>query len=244
MLEGLYSAAAGMSAQQEQLDAISNDLANSSTPGYKTERVAFSDLLYNTVDLAGTVSSAGAGAKAQSIGRSETQGAIQETGNPLDLAIEGAGFFQVTRNGQTALTRDGNFTADASGALVNSEGNELSPPITLPAGVSASEVSVASDGTVAAGKRTLGKIALVTVASPDHLLADGSGTFTATAASGAPQATGAGTIRQGALEESNVDMAKEMALMVSTQRAYQMDSTAIQTQSQMMSIANELRPSS
>jgi flagellar basal-body rod protein FlgG len=97
-----------MSAQQEQLDAISNDLANVSTSGYKSERVAFSDLLYNTVDDAGTETSTGGGSKAQVIGASQTQGTIQATGNPLDLAIEGEGFFQVTRaNGQTSLTRDG-----------------------------------------------------------------------------------------------------------------------------------------
>jgi flagellar basal-body rod protein FlgG len=242
MLEGLYSAAAGMSAQQEQLDAISNDLANSTTTGYKSERVAFKDLLYNTVDQAGTVSTDGAGASAQVIGRSETQGPIQETGDPLDLAIEGEGFFQVTHNGKTALTRDGNFGIDAGGALVNSEGNPLAPPIKVPAGVSPSEVSVGPDGTVTAGKRTLGQIKLVTVPSPEHLLADGSGTLEPTAASGPPGAATAAKIHQGALEQSNVDMAKEMALMVSTQRAYQMNSTAIQTESQMMSIANELRP--
>ena len=244
MLEGLYSAAAGMSAQQEQLDAIGNDLANVSTTGYKSERVAFSDLLYNEVDMAGTESSDGAGAKAQVMGRSETQGPIQETGDPLDLAIEGEGFFQVTREGKTALTRAGDFAVDADGTLVDSEGNPLTPPIKLPAGVAPSEVSIAADGTVSAGKRTLGKIELVTVPSPEHLLADGDGALATTAASGAPTPATAGKIHQGALEQSNVDMAKEMALMVSTQRAFQMGSTAIQTESQMMSIANELRPSS
>ncbi len=99
MLEGLYSAAAGMSAQQEQLDAISNDLANASTTGYQSERVAFKDLLYNAVDEAGTESSIGAGASAQVIGRSQSQGPIQETGDPLDLAIEGEGYFQVKSSG-------------------------------------------------------------------------------------------------------------------------------------------------
>ncbi len=102
MLEGLYSAAAGMSAQQEQLDAISNDLANISTTGYQSERVAFSDLLYNAVDEAGTESSIGAGASAQVIGRSQAQGPIQETGDPLDLAIEGEGYFQVKGPGGQA----------------------------------------------------------------------------------------------------------------------------------------------
>jgi flagellar basal-body rod protein FlgG len=241
MLEGLYSAAAGMSAQQEQLNAISNDIANVSTSGYKSERVAFSDLLYNPIKLAGTETTAGAGASARVIGRSEAQGSIQETGNPLDLAIEGSGYFEVTRaNGQKALTREGTFGVDAAGAIVNSEGNQLSPPIKLPAGVAASEVSIAPDGTVTAGTRTLGQIKLVTVTSPEHLLADGGGEFTPTATSGAPHPA-TGKIRQGALEGSDVNIASEMAQMVSTQRNYQLASTAIQDESQMMSIANQLR---
>jgi flagellar basal-body rod protein FlgG len=245
MLEGLYSAAAGMSAQQEQLNAISNDLANVSTTGYKSERVAFSDLLYNTVDVAGTVATDGAGASARVIGSSEAQGSIQETGDPLDLAIEGGGYFHVTRpNGQVALTRDGTFGVDSSGTIVNSEGNRLTPPIKLPAGTLPSEVAVAPDGTVTAGQHKLGQIKLVTVASPEHLLSDGGGTLTPTAASGAPVVLGTGKIHQGALEASNVNVATEMALMVSTQRDYQMTSTAIQTESQMMSIANQLRPPS
>ncbi len=241
MLEGLYSAAAGMSAQQEQLNAISNDIANVSTSGYKSERVAFNDLLYNPIKVAGTETTAGAGASARVIGRSEAQGSIQETGDPLDLAIEGSGYFEVTRaNGQKALTREGTFGVDASGAIVNSEGNPLSPPIKLPAGVAASEVSIAPDGTVTAGTRKLGQIKLVTVTSPEHLLADGGGEFTPTAASGAPHPA-TGKVRQGALEASNVNIASEMAQMVSTQRNYQLTSTAIQDESQMMSIANQLR---
>jgi flagellar basal-body rod protein FlgG len=242
MLEGLYSAAAGMSAQQVQLDAIGNDLANASSTGYQSERVAFSDLLYNAVDEAGTETSTGAGASAQVIGRSQSQGSIQETGDPLNLAIEGEGYFQVkSAAGQVTLTRDGNFSLDASGTLVDAEGNQLTPPIKLPTGTSPGEVKIAADGTVTAGKHALGQIKLVGVPSPDHLLADGSGGYTPTAASGVPSAVSGGKIHQGALEDSNVDMSKEMALMVSTQRAYQMSSSAIQTESQMMSIANQLR---
>ncbi|HTB49626.1 MAG TPA: flagellar hook-basal body protein [Solirubrobacteraceae bacterium] len=243
MLEGLYSAAAGMAAQQEQLDAISNDLANVSSTGYRSERVAFSDLLYNAVDVAGTETDTGAGAGAQVIGRSQAQGSIQETGDPLNLAIEGEGYFQLKGpGGQVELTRDGNFGVDAHGAIVGADGSQLVPPINLPAGVSPGEVKIASDGTVTVGKRALGQIKLVSVPSPDHMLADGSGGFTPTAESGAVAAAGGGRIHQGALEGSNVDMSKEMALMVSTQRDYQMSSSAIQTESQMMSIANQLRP--
>lgn len=243
MLEGLYSAAAGMAAQQEQLDAIANDLANVSSTGYQSERVGFKDLLYNAVDVAGSETDIGAGASAQVIGRSQVQGTIKETGDPLNLAIEGPGYFQVKlANGQVGLTRDGAFGLDASDSLVGPEGSQLEPPIKLPPGVSASQVKIAPDGTVTAGKRTIGQIKLMTVASPDHLLAYGNGVLTPTAASGGPQAAASGRIHQGALEGSNVDMAKEMAAMVSTQRAFQMSSAAIQTESQMMSIANQLRP--
>jgi flagellar basal-body rod protein FlgG len=242
MLEGLYSAAAGMSAQQEQLNAIGNDLANVSTDGYQSERVAFGDLLYNAVDVAGTETTTGSGAKAEVIGRSQTQGALRETGDPLDLAIEGEGYFQVKRaDGSTALTRDGAFGVDASGTIVNAEGNRIDPPIKLPTGTSASEVRISSDGTVTAGARTLGQIKLVTVTSPDHMLANGSGELTPNAASGSTQAAAGARIHQGALEQSNVDMAKEMGMMVTTQRNFQLTSTAIQDESQMMSIANQLR---
>jgi flagellar basal-body rod protein FlgG len=243
MLEGLYSAAAGMAAQQQQLDAIGNDLANVSTTGYKTERVAFSDLLYNRFDEAGTETTTGAGANARTIGASSAQGSIRETGDPLHMAIEGEGFFQVKNaSGQVKLTRDGSFGVDATGTLVNASGDRLEPPIKLPAGVSPEEVSIAADGKVTAGGKTLGQVKLVTVAAPDRLLADGDGRFLPTTESGAPSAVAASRIQQGALEESNVNMGREMALMITTQRAFQMSSTAIQNESQMMSIANQLKP--
>jgi flagellar basal-body rod protein FlgG len=243
MLAGLYSAASGMAAQQEQLDAIGNDLANASTPGYKAERVAFSDLLYSTSNLAGDEATVGAGARAAVIGASQAQGSVKETNDPLNLAIEGEGYFQVTRpGGALALTRDGNFGLDASGTLVASDGSRLTPPIKLPAGVSASEVRIAGDGTVSAGSKTLGQIKLMSVASPGHMTADGAGGYTPNAASGAPQAIAAPRMHQGMLEQSNVDLGREMAQMISTQRAFQMTSTAIQTETQMMTIANQLRP--
>jgi flagellar basal-body rod protein FlgG len=243
MLEGLYSAAAGMSAQQQQMDAISNDLANASTTGYKAQRIGFRDLLYNEVNEAGTTTTAGAGAAAQLLGRNEAQGAIQETGNPLDLAIEGEGYFQVKRpDGTVALTRNGTFGIDSQGRLTNDQGNLLDPPITVPKGTQPSELSIASDGTVTGpAGRALGRIALVTVGSPEHLAAAGSSEFLANAASGNPQLASGGSIRQGALEGSNVDLATEMVQMVTTQRSYQMTSSAIQTENQMLSIANELR---
>lgn len=242
MVEGLYSAASGMAAQEQQLDAIGNDLANQSSSGYKSERIGFSDLLYNQVNLTGTHSDVGAGARAQEIGRDESEGSVQQTGNPLDLAIEGEGFFQVKlSNGSTALTRNGTFGVDANGQITDAEGNFLQPPIKLPAGATPSEVQISTDGTVSLGGRKLGQIGLVTVPAPEHLLDSGGGLLTPTSSSGAPQAQSASKIQQGALESSNVDVASEMAKMISTQRSYQLASSAIQTESQMMSIANQLR---
>ncbi len=241
MLEGMYAAASGMEAQQQQLDSIGNDLANASTTGYKAEQVGFRDLLYNEVNIAGTTTSVGAGAAAEVVGRDQSQGAIQSTEDPLDLAIEGPGFFTVKRpDGTLALTRDGSFQVNSGGQLTTAEGDRLDPPLTLPKGTSPSEVSIGPDGTVRVGTRTVGKLALVTVAAPDHLLAAGGNLFTTTAASGATRPTAAATIRQGALESSNVDMSTDMVQMMSAQRGYQLESSAIQTENQMLSIANQL----
>lgn len=244
MLDGLFTAAAGLSAQQFQLDTIANDMANVNTDGYKSERVAFSDLLYSKVDMSGTETTVGAGAGAKVIGRSQAQGALQETGNPLDLAIDGPGYFEVTRpNGQVALTRDGSFSVDATGTIVNAEGDRLSPSITLPAGVSPSEVSIDSYGTVKVGAKRIGQVSVVNVAAPGQMLAAGGNLLSPTAESGEPQAAQGARIVQGALEQSNVDLGSEMTSLVTTERAFQMDSTAIQDDSQMLSIANQLRPS-
>jgi flagellar basal-body rod protein FlgG len=241
MLEGLYAAASGMEAQQQQLDAIGNDLANASTTGYKAERVGFRELLYNQVDLAGTTTTQGAGAAAQTIGRDQAQGSIQSTGNPLDVAIEGPGFLTVKRpNGTVALTRDGSLQVDARGQLTTAEGDLLDPPLTLPRGASPSEVAISPDGTVSVGTRTIGKLSLVTVASPDHLLAAGGNLFTASASSGRPRPTSGATIKQGVLEGSNVDVGNDMVQMMGAQRSYQLESSAIQTENQMLSIANQL----
>lgn len=244
MVEGLYSAAAGMSAEQFQLDAVGNDLANMSTDGYKAQRVAFGDLLYNQVRMAGTETSAGSGASARLLGRSETQGPMQQTGNPLDLAIEGEGFFTVTLpGGGTALTRDGAFGIDGAGSITDARGNRLSPPIKVPAGTQPADISVAADGTVRASGRVLGRFSIVTVPAPDGLEPLGDSLFAATARSGAPAAaSGRAHVRQGALEQSNVNLGREIVKLETTQRSFQMASSAIQDESQMMSIANQLRP--
>ncbi len=242
MLEGMYAAASGMEAQQQQLDSVGNNLANLSTTGYKAERTGFRDLLYNQVNIAGTTTSLGAGAAAQTIGSDQSQGAIQSTGNPLDLAIEGSGYFTVKRSGgAVALTRDGAFEVNARGQLTTAEGDLLDPPIVLPKGTSPSEVAIGPDGTVHAAGRTIGRIALVTVAAPDRMLADGGSLFSPTAASGATRPVAGSAIHQGALEGSNVETSTEMVQMVSAQRNYQLESSAIQTENQMLSIANQLR---
>jgi flagellar basal-body rod protein FlgG len=241
MLEGLYAAASGMEAQQQQLDSIGNDLANASTTGYKAERVGFRELLYSQVEIAGTNTTQGAGAAAQTIGRDQAQGSIQSTGNPLDLAIEGPGYFTVKRSdGTVALTRDGSLQVNAKGQLTTAEGNLLDPPITLPKGSTPSEVAIASNGTVRVGTRTIGRIALVDVASPDHLLAAGGNLFSTSATSGSARPTTGATLQQGALEGSNVDTGSEMVQMMGAQRSYQLESSAIQTENQMLSIANQL----
>jgi flagellar basal-body rod protein FlgG len=241
MLEGLFSAAAGMAAQQLQLDAVSNDLANVNTNGYKSERVGFEDLLYNPVHKAGTETTAGAGAAARVLGRNSSQGALKETGNPLDLAIEGPGFLSLRRAGATVLTRNGALQLNANGEISDAAGNLLDPPIKVPAGVDASQLHIGSDGTVTAQGKRLGRIALVTVTAPDHLSAEGGGLLAPNAASGAVHPAAGASIHQGALEDSNVDLGRDMATMMSTERAYQMNGTAIQTESQMMAIANQLR---
>ena len=245
MLEGLYSAAAGMAAQQQHMDAVANDLANVDTTGYKSVRVGFRDLLYTQAGkAAGTRVDVGAGAAATQLGRSLEQGALQNTGRMLDVAISGQGFFQVRRgNGSTALTRDGNFHLDSGGRLVNSSGARVLPAITVPAGTSEDQVSIASDGTVNVAGKQVGRIRLVTVRSPEGLTPSGSNLFTASAASGPVRAVaGNGTnLQQGYLEGSNVDMADAMVGMMDAQRGFEMASKAIQMQDEMAGIANGVK---
>jgi flagellar basal-body rod protein FlgG len=243
MLEGLYSAAAGMAAQQERIDGIANDLANTGTTGYKHVRIGFRDLLYSAQgNGAGATVTAGAGAAAQIIGRSDEQGALQDTGNPLDVAIEGPGWFQVKRaDGTTALTRDGNLRLDANGRLTTQDGDLLEPPITVPKGTGPSDVAIAGDGTVRAAGKTIGRIGLVTVPAADGLQPLGGNLFAANAGSGAATASKAATLRQGALEASNVDVGDAMVQMMDAQRSYQMASKAIQMQDQMLQVANQVK---
>ncbi len=240
MLEGLYSAAAGMQAQQQRIDSVANDLANVNTNGYKHERVAFRDLLY-VDDASGNVHS-GAGAGVTNIGRGFAQGSMRETGNSLDVAIEGQGFLRVRRaDGTEALTRDGQLRIDAQGRLGTQRGELLQPAITIPAGTKESDVSIGQDGTVTANNRALGKIQLVDVRSPQALQTIGDNLYRTTAASGA--ATNATGARQpsGTGEASHVDVGDSMAEMIDAQRSYQLASRAVQMQDQMLQIANQVK---
>ena len=245
MLEGLYSAAAGMFAQQQRIDGVANDLANSSTTGYKHVRVGFRDLLYSAQGgAAGPTVMAGAGAAAGFIGRSQEQGALQSTGQPLDLAIQGPGFFQGERaDGSLALTRDGSLRLDATGRLTTKGGDLVQPQITVPSGTTPDQLSIAADGTVRVGPGApLGRIELVTVPAPDGLRSLGDNLFAATAESGQPTAAGTDTtLRQGALEGSNVDVGDAMVDMIDAQRSFQLASKAIQMQDQMLEIANQVK---
>jgi flagellar basal-body rod protein FlgG len=242
MLEGLYSAASGMEAQQQQFDAISNDMANVDTPGYQSTIIGFHDLLYSNGDYGSNVAT-GAGAQAEQMGYDQTQGAIQQTGQPLDVAIDGQGYLEVRRqDGTIGLTRNGALQLNDKRQLTTQTGLLVQPPITVPVGVDPSQVSISSDGTVQAGSQKLGKLALVDVPAPDGLQADGDSVFSATAASGALLLATGASIQQGALEGSNVNLGEEMSKMMAAQQQYAMGSQAIQYQSQMLSIANQIKP--
>ena len=244
MLEGLRAAASGMTAQQQRMDALSNDIANVNTTGYKHERTSFRDLLASPTGLGGAAQvGAGAGAAAESAGRGWAQGVMQTTGQPLDVAIQGDGFLQVKlADGRTALTRSGSLHVDARGRMSTTEGSLLQPPVTLPDGVSPSDVTIGSDGTLSAQGRPIGRMVLVTVTSPHKLDDAGAGVFTTNAASGTARAAGgATTLAQGVLEASNVDLGDAMVEMMAAQRGFQMASQAVKSQDQMMSIANGIK---
>jgi len=244
MLEGLNSAAAGMAAQQQRLDAVSNDLANANTTGYKRVRVGFRDLVYTQTGRSSAQGPrTGAGAAAVDAGRAFQQGAVQRTDQPYDVAIQGEGFLRVRLpDGRQALTRDGGLHVDEAGKLVTTSGGVIQPAITLPETAAGSDVSIGPDGTVLAAGQRVGRIELVSVRSPQRLQPVGDNAFLATAESGAARpAPASTTLTQGALEMSNVDMADAMVAMIESQRAFQLTSKAIQTQDQMWEIANGVK---
>ena len=249
----LRASASGMIAQQTRIEVIANNLANVNTPGFKRGRVTFEDLLYETLQGTGIVNyenaetvapvQVGRGVRLASIQRIHTQGAPQPTQRPLDIAIEGIGFFQVQRpDGTTAYSRDGSFSLSDTGTLVTHGGYTVIPGITVPPesrGLSISPTGIMSVVLGSDGEAVeLGRIELARFVNPAGLLSIGENLFTATAASGPalrgfPQEGGFGRVLQGMLETSNVEIVLEMVEMISAQRAYEVNSRAIRTADEM-----------
>jgi flagellar basal-body rod protein FlgG len=260
MIRSLWIAKTGMEAQQTQLDTISHNLANVGTNGFKRGHVVFEDLIYQNLRQAGAASSdqttlptglqVGLGVRPVATSRIFSQGNLQQTTNNLDLAIKGQGFFQVQQpDGTTAYTRDGSFQVDANGQLVTNNGYLVQPGITIPA--NAQTVTIAADGTVSvavAGQSTpqeVGQLAIASFVNPAGLDPKGQNLWAETAASGAPQAgvpgsNGLGSLQQGYVETSNVNVVEELVAMIQTQRAYELNSKAIQTSDQMLQRLGQL----
>ncbi len=261
-MRALWTASTGMEGQQIEIDNIANNLANTNTTGYKESRVNFEDLFYQTIKSPGSYSSEytqvptgiqlGLGSKVSSIEKEFTQGDLQQTSNPLDLAIEGQGFFQIQMtNGQTAYTRDGTLQTNSQGQLVDANGYTLVPPITIPP--NATSISIAQDGTVSAAVSgqtnpvQVGTITLTNFINPAGLNSIGHNLYLQTSASGVPQVgtpgqNGLGTIQQGFLEMSNVNLVGQMVSMITAQNAYTIDSKAITIANQMLQTAASLIP--
>lgn len=257
MIRALHTAATGMDAQQQRIDVISNNLANVNTTGFKKQRADFQDLLYQTVRAPGTTSAQGTsvpsglqigtGVRTAATHRSFTTGDLMQTGNQFDLAIEGQGFFQVTMpGGQIAFTRAGNFELDQQGQLVTTDGYLMDPAIAIPPG--AKTVTIGADGTVSAtldgeaAATEVGQIQLVNFVNPGGLQAMGRNFYQATTASGDAQSgppglQGMGTLGQGFLEMSNVKVVEEMINLISSQRAYDINSKVIQASDEMLQTA-------
>ena len=254
MIRSLYIAKTGLDAQQTQLDVISNNLANVSTQGFKRSRAVFEDMLYQTTREPGAQSTqqttlpsglqVGTGARPVATTRIHTQGNLTQTGNALDMAIQGDGFFQVQQpDGTTAYTRDGSFHRDANGQMVNSNGLSLQPAITIPANTQT--VTIGQDGTVStttqgsAAVTTIGTVQLANFINPAGLSSQGGNLYTETAASGSPQTStpgtnGVGIVSQQFIETSNVNVAEELVNMIQAQRAYELNSKVITTSDQML----------
>ena len=241
MPDGIYAAGAGMAAQQTRMDYLANDIANLNTTGYQSQRIGFEDLVYSAEHAPNEQTvPVGAGATTFSLGPDQAQGSMQQTGDPLDLALTGPGYFQVKRSdGSTALTRDGNLALDASGNIVTSTGEQLEPPVQAPKGTKPSDIAIAVDGTISIAGKSIGKVTVVNVPSASGLDPVGGSLFMPTAASGKPFAS-ATQVQQGALETSNVDLATTMSQMIDAQRSYEFASEAIKTQSELLDVANQI----
>ena len=261
MFHALYTAASGMTAQQINLDNIANNLANASTTGFQQRRLQFTDLLYQNEIMPGsaatqqtTVSTGlqiGLGTRPGQTEIIQTQGAFASTGNPLDFAIQGTGFFQVLMpNNQIGYTRAGSFQPNAQGALVTANGNALQPTITIPA--NATSITVGSDGTVSVtlpgqtNAAQVGVLQLATFANPGGLNSVGNNIYLATTASGDAVvgtpggADGIGTIQQGMLEQANVNIVDEFVSMILAQRSYESNSRVVKAADEMLQGLNQL----
>lgn len=254
MIRSLWIAKTGLEAQQTQLDVISNNLANVGTNGFKRSRAVFQDLLYQTLIQPGAQSSQqsqipaglqlGTGVRPVATERLFTQGNLQQTGNPLDVAVNGNGFFSVLMpDGSTAYTRDGSFSINSQGQLVTASGYTVQPAITIPP--NAISTTIGSDGTVSVtqqGSATpvqIGTLQLTSFMNPAGLQGLGNNLYAETAASGTPSpnqpgTNGLGTISQGFVETSNVNVVEEMVNMIQAQRAYEINSKAVSTSDQML----------
>ncbi|MEK9952301.1 MAG: flagellar basal-body rod protein FlgG [Curvibacter sp.] len=260
MFNSLWISKTGMEAQQMQLDVISNNLANSSTNGFKRSHAVFEDLMYQNLRQAGSATSeqsqlptglqVGLGVRTVATSRNFTQGSLQQSGNNLDVAIQGNGFFQITMpDGTINYTRDGAFQVNAQGQIVTSNGLPVANGITVPA--NATSLAISADGNVTAtiagqvAPQPVGTIALASFINPAGLEPRGQNLYAETAASGQPNTgtpglNGLGQLMQGFLETSNVNVVQELVTMIQVQRAYEMNSKAIQTSDQMLQKLGQL----
>ncbi len=261
MIRALYSAASGMTAQQMNVDNIANNLANASTNGYKARRAQFEDLLYQSVVQPGTAAGqqtvvptglqVGLGTRAASNEIILTQGSFSETDNPLDLVIQGQGFFQIQLpSGQLAYTRAGSFRLDRTGNIVTADGNALQPSINIPA--DAQQVTIAQDGTVSytlpnqTAAQQAGQIQLANFQNPAGLNSLGNNLYQPTDASGDPTVglpggqEGMGTVMEGYIEQSNVSVVEEFINLIVAQRAYESNSKVVQAADEMYQTVNNL----
>ncbi|MCF8075193.1 MAG: flagellar basal-body rod protein FlgG [Desulfotignum sp.] len=259
MLRGMWTAASGMAAQQTNIDVISNNLANVNTTSFKKSRAEFQDLMYQTLNQGGSETpggdqiptgiQVGMGTETLGVQKMFMQGDFQQTKNELDVAIEGKGFFMVLSNDQERYTRAGNFKLDSEGNVVTANGDRLQPEMTVPEGTLS--ITISKYGQVTAFDAegvgaVLGEIELYGFPNPAGLSSLGHNLYSATDASGeaivgAPGSEGMGTILQGFVEQSNVDVVEEMVSMIMAQRAYEINSKSIQTADSMLQAANNLK---
>lgn len=259
MLRGLYSSATGMKAQELLIDVTANNLANVNTNGFKRSQLDFADQLYSTLQQAGSEVTAGqpspvglqvgSGVRPTGTTKLFAPGSIEQTNNPLDVAIQGDGFFQITLpNGGERFTRDGAFRMNAEGTLVTMDGYALTDQVTIPSG--AANINIGHDGTVSftddtGETQSAGQITLVRFPNPAGLSSEGGNLYARTVASGDPVAgqpgeSGAGTLIGGQLERSNVEVVTELISLITAQRAYEINSRAIRAGDEMLSTTTDI----